>query len=95
MTHELQVVRCFISGRVQGVFFRASTVEKASGLGLHGFARNLRDGRVEVLLAGSPEKVQALIGWLWEGPAGAEVTGVVIETTDEPPPSDFAVAPTL
>lgn len=68
--------RCFVSGRVQGVFFRASTRQKATELGCAGYARNLPDGRVEVLVVAEPHAVQALIDWLWRGPPAAQVTGV-------------------
>ena len=70
--------RCLVSGRVQGVFYRASTARRASQLGLNGYARNLADGRVEVLVCGAAESVAKLCEWLWEGPPAAEVSGVVI-----------------
>lgn len=68
--------RCFVSGRVQGVFFRASTRERAQQLGCRGYARNLVDGRVEVLAVGEPAAVDALIEWLWRGPPAAQVADV-------------------
>ncbi|WPL17250.1 Acylphosphatase [Thiorhodovibrio winogradskyi] len=72
---EAQVCyRCLVSGRVQGVFFRASTREQAERLGLSGQARNLSDGRVEVLACGPPEAVQQLRAWLRQGPPQARVT---------------------
>jgi acylphosphatase len=77
----------FISGRVQGVFFRASTARRAMDLQLTGYAKNLPDGRVEVLVCGEPASVDALCDWLWEGPPVARVTNVVIrevECTDKP-----------
>jgi len=73
--------RCFVSGRVQGVFFRASTVREAALLGLRGFARNLTDGRVEVLVEGEKEKVESLVRWLHKGPPLARVSSV--EVRDE------------
>ncbi|MCK4675588.1 MAG: acylphosphatase [Gammaproteobacteria bacterium] len=72
----------FISGRVQGVFFRESTRQKASELKLTGSVRNLRDGRVEVLVAGDDEVVQSLIKWLKIGPKYAKVS--TIEVIDFP-----------
>jgi acylphosphatase len=72
--------RCLVSGRVQGVFFRASTREKALQLGCTGYARNLPDGRVEVLVVGAPLAAQALIDWLWIGPPSAHVTQVDVQT---------------
>jgi acylphosphatase len=73
--------RCLVSGHVQGVYFRASTVQVARSLDLRGHARNLPDGRVEVLACGAPESVDKLVAWLWQGPSAARVTGV--EVTDE------------
>jgi acylphosphatase len=73
-------VRCFVSGDVQGVSYRAATRHKARALGVTGYARNLHDGRVEVLACGEEEAVQALQEWLWQGPPWASVTDVVWET---------------
>jgi acylphosphatase len=71
--------RCLVKGRVQGVFYRASTRERALTLGVTGYARNLPDGSVEVLACGDPAAVEALCEWLWEGPPMAEVARVDIE----------------
>ena len=68
--------RSFVSGRVQGVFYRATCVRKAESLGLRGYARNLSDGRVEVLACGEPAAVEQLVAWLWEGSPASRVTGV-------------------
>jgi acylphosphatase len=68
--------RCFVSGRVQGVFYRASTRQRAQELGCRGYARNLPDGSVEVLAIGDPAAVHALVEWLRQGPPAAHVTGV-------------------
>jgi acylphosphatase len=75
--------RCLVSGRVQGVFYRASTRSRALALGVTGHARNLPDGRVEVLACGAPAAVAALCDWLHEGPPAAQVAEVRIETLDE------------
>jgi acylphosphatase len=75
--------RSFVSGRVQGVFYRATCVRKAQSLGLTGFARNLADGRVEVLSCGEAEAVDAFVAWLWEGSPASKVTEV--ETTELDP----------
>lgn len=74
--------RCFVSGRVQGVFYRASTREQALRLGLTGHARNLADGRVEVLVVGAPGTVDSLIQWLQIGPPAAHVTDVAVQEVD-------------
>ena len=89
-------LRVLISGRVQGVWYRASTAERARALGVKGQARNLDDGSVEVLVMGTPAAVDSLIGWLWEGPPLARVTGVVVEEIDADlvpsPAGDFTTA---
>ena len=65
--------RCLVAGRVQGVFFRASTREQAARLGVTGYARNLPDGRVEVVACGNDDSVAALCDWLQHGPPQAQV----------------------
>ena len=70
--------RCLVSGRVQGVFYRASAAEQARRLGVTGYAKNLSDGRVEVLVCGEEGAVNELIDWLWKGPSSARVQGVEI-----------------
>jgi acylphosphatase len=72
------VRRCFVSGRVQGVFYRASARHKATELGISGYARNLPDGRVEVLMAGTPASIQAMTDWLRLGPPAARVLDVEV-----------------
>ncbi len=73
------VKRFLVSGRVQGVFFRASTQRQAQRLALTGYANNLPDGRVEVLAAGSAAALAELERWLWQGPPAAEVKAVLVE----------------
>jgi len=75
-------VRCHVAGNVQGVFFRASAREAALRLGVTGYARNLSDGRVEVLACGPADAVGELREWLRRGPPQANVTGVACEPTD-------------
>jgi acylphosphatase len=87
--------RSFVSGRVQGVFYRATCVHKAQSLGLGGCARNLPDGRVEVLACGEAARVDAFIAWLWEGSPASRVTAV--DTVEVDPasiqcPADFTSA---
>ena len=74
--------QCIVYGRVQGVFYRAWTQQKAQSLNVSGRASNLTDGSVEVLACGEEEAVDALCDWLWEGPRHAEVTGVSCETLE-------------
>lgn len=68
-----------ISGRVQGVFFRAYTQQQAQALGLTGWVRNLSDGRVEAVFAGEQNRVEEMIKWCWEGSPSAEVTNVQVK----------------
>jgi acylphosphatase len=79
MTRSRVARRCLVSGRVQGVYYRASARERARAGGVTGYARNLPDGRVEVLACGEEEAVQAFIEWLWIGPGAARVSEVHIE----------------
>ena len=79
-----RAVRCLVSGRVQGVWYRASTARQAERLSLRGWARNLADGRVEVVAAGDPEAVARLCAWLWEGPPDAGVSGVTVQEWTDP-----------
>jgi acylphosphatase len=74
--------RSVVAGRVQGVFYRATAARRAQELGIHGHARNLPDGRVEVLACGDREAVQAFVSWLWIGSSACKVTSV--ETSDTP-----------
>ncbi len=71
-----------ISGRVQGVWFRQSTKEKAAGLGVTGWCRNCPDGSVEAVFQGKKEVVQDIIDWCHEGPKMARVDRVVVEWLD-------------
>jgi acylphosphatase len=75
----MPTVRFLVSGRVQGVFFRASTRVEAERLGLMGTAKNLDDGRVEVVASGSDTALDALEKWLRRGPPSARVESVVRE----------------
>jgi acylphosphatase len=85
--------RCVVSGRVQGVFYRASTQQEARSLGVTGYAKNLPDGRVEVLAVGECERVESLVKWLWRGSPSSHVTAVEVESVQvAEPPAQFATA---
>ncbi len=84
-------VRCIVSGRVQGVFFRASARAEAVRLGLTGYARNLADGRVEVLACGEPAAIAELERWLHHGSPLARVTSVECLALDTRQPRGFQV----
>lgn len=73
----MPAARFLVSGKVQGVFFRASTRERALDLGVSGRATNLPDGRVDVVAEGSAEALDALEAWLHAGPPAACVDAVV------------------
>ena len=79
---SLAARRSFVSGHVQGVFFRASTRQKAAELGVKGYARNLPDGRVEVLSVGERAAVESLTAWLHRGPPSARVDAVETHELD-------------
>lgn len=86
--------RCLVTGRVQGVFFRAGTARRARELGVTGVARNLADGSVEVVACGDERAVAALCEWLLEGPPAARVEAVEVEERPlpEPLPESFSTA---
>ncbi|HIK54752.1 MAG TPA: acylphosphatase [Synechococcales cyanobacterium M55_K2018_004] len=73
----------FVSGRVQGVGYRAATWDTAILLKLNGWVRNLRDGRVEAVFEGTPEQIEEILRWCHQGPPAAVVRQV--EVTYEPP----------
>ena len=70
--------KCLVGGRVQGVFYRASAARRAQELHLQGYARNLPDGRVEVLACGEEPAVSAFVSWLWIGSSASQVTSVEV-----------------
>ncbi len=72
----------FISGRVQGVFFRAHTREQALKRGVTGWVRNLPDGRVEAVFEGEEDDVRSVIEWCRHGPPFARVENVEVEWED-------------
>jgi len=75
----IQHINLRISGKVQGVFFRASTKSKADELGVTGFVRNEQDGSVYAEAEGTPEQIDALVRWCREGPPHAQVTEMKAE----------------
>jgi acylphosphatase len=79
----MPTARFIVSGRVQGVCYRASTREQALALGLAGHAKNRRDGSVEVLAGGTAQALDALERWLRRGPPAARVESVSREDLPE------------
>ncbi|HEY6543731.1 MAG TPA: acylphosphatase [Dokdonella sp.] len=85
----MPAARFLVDGQVQGVFFRASTQARALELGLRGHARNLEDGRVEVVAEGDASALDALAEWLRQGPPAARVDRVTREEIAERAISGF------
>jgi acylphosphatase len=83
ITSQSSTRRFFVRGRVQGVYFRASTREAASKLGLRGFACNLPDGRVEVVSTGNIQALDSLGEWLKIGSPASRVDEVIVEEIGE------------
>jgi len=83
-----QQKRFRVTGRVQGVFYRATTQQRARELGLTGRAKNMPDGSVEVVAQGTAEQLAALESFLWEGPRLARVDSV--EGHPEVPSEEFS-----
>ena len=77
--------KCLVAGRVQGVFYRGTAARRAQELAVRGYARNLADGRVEVLACGEEESVRTFVSWLWTGSTASKVTSV--DVIDVPPDS--------
>lgn len=84
-------VRFVVSGRVQGVCYRASVREKAESLGIEGWVRNLADGCVELVAAGEAIAIEDLAAWLWEGPPAASVSSVAVSDWDGELGAGFAI----
>ena len=82
-----------VAGRVQGVYYRAAASEQAQRLCIDGYVRNLADGSVEVVAAGTPAAVAELVRWLWQGPPAASVESVQVEEWRDDVASGFTVAP--
>ncbi|MCK0753790.1 acylphosphatase [Chromohalobacter japonicus] len=85
-------LKAWVTGRVQGVGFRAASREQALKEELTGHARNLSDGRVEVLLCGERSAVDRVVRWLWQGPPASRVTHVECEKVDVTPPNTFELS---
>ncbi|MBB5767058.1 acylphosphatase [Xanthomonas euroxanthea] len=85
----MQAAHFIVTGVVQGVWFRAATRERAVALGLRGHARNLPDGSVEVVAAGTDSALDALETWLWQGPPAARVAAVTRMPCAQPPTEEF------
>lgn len=87
----MQGLKILVSGRVQGVGFRAFVRAAAVAENVAGAALNLADGRVEVRLYGAPQAVERVRRALAEGPPAAHVTGLASEATTTPAPEGFVI----
>jgi acylphosphatase len=84
-------IHCLVAGRVQGVWFRASTQREARRLGLTGWVRNLPDGRVELMASGPEAPLAELERWLHRGPPAAQVDEVITNSGEDAGWEDFVV----
>lgn len=75
---ELYRAHVYISGRVQGVGYRMTTVQKAKQVGVQGWVKNLPDGRVEAVFEGEQEVVRRIVQWCHQGPSSAQVEAVAV-----------------
>jgi acylphosphatase len=91
---DLIARRYFISGRVQGVFYRVSAQQQAQALGMRGWVKNCRDGRVEVYACGGQEQHTELKNWLEIGPSHAKVSNIEVIDAEFEPCSQFEIRPT-
>lgn len=81
----------FVSGRVQGVYYRANTRDRAREGGIDGWVQNLRDGRVEAVFEGEPDAVEAMIEWCHDGSPAANVEHVEVEWEEPQGESGFEI----
>jgi acylphosphatase len=88
---ECVAVRAIVSGKVQGVGYRFSTIEQAQKLGVKGWVRNLANGNVEAVLEGDRNLVEAMIKWCHSGPRSAVVKNVFVESIEVTGIKDFSV----
>jgi acylphosphatase len=85
----MKTLHIIVTGRVQGVFFRASTQRRARGLGIYGTAQNLPDGSVEIFAQG--EQTKEFLRWCAHGPAFARVDNLVVDELEREPITGFKV----
>ena len=75
--------RCIVTGRVQGVGYRAATQHQAHALNIAGYVKNLSDGSVEVVACGAEHDINEFCAWLWQGPRLAQVDDVQCDSVTE------------
>ena len=84
-------VHVYVSGTVQGVYYRANTRDQARERGVDGWVRNLADGRVEAVFEGAPDAVEAMVEWCHTGSPRAEVDDVDVEYADPQGETGFEI----
>ena len=89
----MRTVRVRISGRVQGVFFRATCARRADELGVSGWVRNLPDGSLEAVFEGRERSIEAMLAWCREGPPYARVDAVEVRPEPPLPRPGFRIEP--
>ena len=94
-TRGVQKKHVFVTGRVQGVWFRAWTEQQAKELVLNGWVRNREDGRVEVVIAGLPPAISSMLKRLHQGPPAAKVEGVEVSDWKEAVAPGFQQKPSV
>ena len=80
---DLTKAKLKICGRVQGVFYRQATCQKATALGLWGWVKNMDDGTVEAEVAGPTQHIDELIAWCWQGPPASHVKDFQVTWQDQ------------
>lgn len=90
----MKSVKARITGRVQGVGFRAFVERTAQQFGLSGWVRNRRDGSVEAMIAGDASKVDEMLTMCWQGPPASKVDAVRVEDAPAPDGGGFEMRPT-
>ena len=76
---DIKTMHLVVSGKVQGVFFRASCVDAARKSGISGWVRNMPDGRVEIIASGTHTHIDEFVKWCGHGPSGARVDDLQVE----------------
>lgn len=89
MNSENKRIRAIVSGRVQGVGFRISTLQKARQIGVRGYVRNLKNRNVEIVALGQAEKVDKLLQWARLGPPSAIVNSLEVEVITDNDEEEF------
>jgi len=88
---DIRTIHVIVSGKVQGVYFRASCVDTARKLGIGGWVRNMPDNRVEIMASGGAKVMDEFIKWCKLGPSGARVDNILVEEKVLQPFENFII----